>query len=114
MDSFGKRLTECRKAKGLSQKELADLFNTSHTIIGEYERDEMTPSIDAPKKLAKILNTSVAYLPGETDKADLFKDPALLQRLSDLEKLDEKNKSHILSVLDGFLQSVKFKNIAAL
>ncbi len=38
----------------------------------------------------------------------------MLQRLSDLEKLDEKNKSHILSVLDGFLQSVKFKNIAAL
>ncbi len=37
----------------------------------------------------------------------------MLQRLSDLDKLDEKNKSQILSVLDGFLQSVKIKNIAA-
>lgn len=114
MDSFGKRLTECRKTKNLSQKELAEIFNTSHTTIGKYERDEMVPSIEAAKKLAKILDTSVAYLLGETEKADLFKDPAMLKRLNELEKLDEKNKSHILSVLDGFLQSVKLKNIAAL
>lgn len=114
MDTFGKRLSECRKAKNLSQKELAEIFNTSHTTIGKYERDEMTPSIEAAKKLAKILDTSVAYLLGETEQADLFKDPAMLKRLNELEKLDEKNKSHILSVLDGFLQSVKLKNIAAL
>lgn len=90
------------------------IFSTSHTTIGKYERDEMIPSIEAAKKLAKILDTSVAYLLGETEKADLFKDPAMLKRLNELEKLDEKNKSHILSVLDGFLQSVKLKNIAAL
>ncbi|MFZ4863251.1 helix-turn-helix domain-containing protein [Sphingobacterium sp. Mn56C] len=62
MDSFGKRLTECRKAKDLSQKDLAKAFGTSHTTIGKYERDEMTPSIEAAKKLAKILDTTVAYL----------------------------------------------------
>ena len=48
-DTFGKRLTECRKAKNLSQKELAEAFITSHTTIGKYERDEMAPSIDAAK-----------------------------------------------------------------
>lgn len=93
---------------------MAEIFNTSHTSIGKYERDEMIPSTEAAKKLAKILDTSVAYLLGETEKVDLFKDPAMLKRLNELEKLDEKNKSHILSVLDGFLQSVKLKNIAAL
>ncbi|PUZ19294.1 Helix-turn-helix [Chitinophaga costaii] len=49
MDSFGKRLTECRKAKDLSQKDLAKAFNISHTTIGKYERYEMIPSIKAPK-----------------------------------------------------------------
>jgi len=87
---------------------------TSGPIVGRYERDEMTPSIEVAKNIAGYLNTTVGYLLGESDNAELFKDPAMLQRLSDLEKLDEKNKSHILSVLDGFLQSVKFKNIAAL
>ncbi len=62
MDTFGKKLTECRKAKNLSQKELAKIFNTSHTTIGKYERDEMMPSIDAARKIVKILNTTVGYL----------------------------------------------------
>ena len=74
----------------------------------------MTPSIEVAKNIAGYLGTTEGYLLGESDKADLFKDPIMLQRFGDLEKLDEKNKSHILSVLDGFLQSVKFKNIAAL
>lgn len=39
MDSFGKRLSGCRKAKKLSQKELAEFFNTSYTTIGRYERE---------------------------------------------------------------------------
>lgn len=70
---FGKRLTECRKAKNLSQKELAEAFVTSHTTIGKYERDEMIPSIDAAKKLANILNTSVGYLLGENAKVIYLK-----------------------------------------
>ena len=41
MSSFGKRVAECRKAKNLSQKELAEIFHTSHTTIGKYERDEI-------------------------------------------------------------------------
>ena len=114
MDSFGKRLTECRKAKDLSQTDLAKAFGTSHTTIGKYERDEMTPSIEAAKKLAKILDTTVGYLLGENEQADLFKDPAMLTRLSELEKIDSENKSHIITVVDSFIKAVKFKNIAAL
>jgi len=46
--------------------------------------DEMIPSIEAAKKLAKILDTTVGYLLGETDQADLFKDPKMLQRFQDI------------------------------
>ncbi len=60
MHSIGKRLANCRKAKNLSQKELAEIFNTSHTTIGKYERDEVNPSIDAVKRLADELDTTVA------------------------------------------------------
>lgn len=114
MDTFGKRMAALRKERKMTQQELAKSLGTSISVVGRYERDEMTPSIEVAKNIAGYLDTTVGYLLGEADKADLFKDPAMLQRLSDLEKLDEKNKSHILSVLDGFLQSVKIKNIAAL
>ena len=107
MDTFGKRLTECRKAKNLSQKELAKIFNTSHTTIGKYERDEMVPSIEAAKKLAQILDTTVGYLLGENEQSDLFKDKKMLQRLQDIAKLPEKERSSILLTLDHFIKSAK-------
>ncbi len=66
------------------------------------------------KKNSNNLNTTVGYLLGETDKADLFKDPVMLQRLAELDKMDGTEKSHILHVLDGFIKSVKLRNIAAL
>lgn len=107
MDTFGKRLTECRKAKNLSQKELAEAFVTSHTTIGKYERDEMTPSIEAAKKLANILNTSVGYLLGENEQSDLFKDPAMLKRFQDIATLPEKDKECLLTTVDHFIKSAK-------
>jgi len=107
MDTFGKRLAECRKAKNLSQKELAEVFTTSHTTIGKYERDEMTPSIEAAKKLAKILDTTVGYLLGETEQADLFKDPKMLQRLQDINKLPEKERECLLVNIDHFIKASK-------
>ena len=60
------------------------------------------------------LGSSRGYLLGETEKADLFKDPVMLNRLSEIDQMDKENKSHILHVLDGFIKSVKIKNIAAL
>jgi transcriptional regulator with XRE-family HTH domain len=114
MDTFGKRMAALRKERKMTQQELAGLLNTSISVVGRYERDEMVPSIEVAKNIASYLDTTVGYLLGESDSSDLFKDPSMLKRLSDLQKMDEKNKSHILSVLDGFIQSVKVKNIAAL
>ncbi|KAA1242524.1 helix-turn-helix domain-containing protein [Aquimarina sp. RZ0] len=111
MGSFGKKLAECRKAKNLSQKELAEIFTTSHTTIGKYERDEMTPSIDAAKKLAKILDTTVGYLLDENDNADLFKDPKMLQRFQDISNLPERDKECLLTTVDHFIKASKISMI---
>lgn len=64
--------------------------------------------------IIRFLNTTVGYLLEEMGKADLFKVPVMLQRLAELDKMDSTKKSHILHVLDGFIKSVKLKNIAAL
>ncbi|UII27624.1 helix-turn-helix domain-containing protein [Fulvivirga maritima] len=96
-----------RALDGLSQKELAQLFNTSHTTIGKYERDEMIPSIEAAKKLARILDTTVGYLLGENEQADLFKDKKMLQRLQDILNLPEKEKSSLILTIDHFIKAAK-------
>lgn len=111
MSSFGKKLAECRKAKNISQKELAEIFNTSHTTIGKYERDEMIPSIEAAKKFAKILDTTVDYLLGETNNADLFKDPKMLQRFQNISNLSEKGRDSLLRIIDNFIKAAKINLI---
>ncbi len=67
----------------------------------------MTPSIDAAKKLANILDTTVGYLLRETEQADLFKDKKMLQRLQDIIKLPEKERRSNLLTLDHFIKAAK-------
>jgi len=107
MSSFGNKLAECRKAKNLSQKELAEIFSTSHTTIGKYERDEMIPSIEAAKKLAKILDTTVGYLLGENEQANLFKDTKMLQRFQDIANLPDKERESLITTIDHFIKAAK-------
>ena len=114
MDTFGKKLSALRKEKKISQTELAKLIKTSTSVIGRYERDEMTPSVEAAKKIAKILNTTVGYLLGETEQEDLFKNPDMLKRLNEIDKMEKEDKNHILYLIDSLIKSVKLKNIAAL
>jgi len=107
MSTFGKRLRDCRKEKGLSQNEVAKLLNTNHSVIGKYERDDVNPSIDAVKRLAELLNTTVAYLAGETDTNELFKNSDMLRRLKDINELPEKDREAILYNLDALLRDAK-------
>lgn len=107
MESFGSRLRECRKQKGFSQNELAGILKTNHSVIGKYERDDVNPSIDAVKRLADVLDTTVAYLLGEAGTDELFKDPAMLKRLKEINDLPEKDRECILYNLDAVLRDVK-------
>ncbi len=114
MSSFGRKMAGLRKERKITQQELAKLLSTSTSVIGRYERDEMTPSIEVAKKIANLLDTTVGYLLGEMAEADLLKDPAMLQRLNEIDKMEDQDRVHILHVLDGFIKSVKLKDIAAM
>jgi transcriptional regulator with XRE-family HTH domain len=105
METFGKRLRLCREEKNLSQQELAKKLNTSHSVIGRYERDEMTPSVEVARKISQLLETTVGYLLGEVNQSDTFKDPIMLKRLQQLNTLPEKDKECILYTLDNLLAS---------
>jgi len=113
MASFGKKLRECREAKGFSQRELAKLLNTSYSVIGKYERDEMVPSIKAAQSIAKLIDTTVGYLLGETEQTNVLKDPSMLHRLNQISNLAENDKHCILYTLDGLLQNIRTKQAFA-
>jgi transcriptional regulator with XRE-family HTH domain len=86
---------------------LAKLLNTSYSVIGKYERDEMLPSIEAAKKIAGLIDTTVGYLLDETEETNLFKDPVMLKRLTDINALPEDDKGCLLRNVDAFLRDAK-------
>ncbi len=82
-------------------------YPTQENLFISEPSGEMNPSIDAAKKLAKIVDTSVGYLLGENEQANLFKDPAMLKRFQDISVLPEKEKECLLTTVDHFIKASK-------
>ena len=96
-----------RKEKKMSQTGLAEQLGTSISVISRYERDEINPSIDAAKRIARILNTSVGYLLGETEDDQLLKDSKMIQRLKEIRDFSDQEKDQILFTLDALIREMK-------
>jgi len=106
--SFGTRLLQARKNKGLSQDDLAKMLGTKGPAIGRYERDEMKPSIDAASKMAQILDVSLDWLTGHTD---LELDNKMIQRIQEVTKMNPKDKEHVFALLDAFIRQTKLNTV---
>ncbi len=107
MLNIGERITQLRKQHNISQEELANRAQVSRTIIGNYERNANTPSIEVLIKLARVFNVSVDYMIGEGKLSDLDKD--LLKRVEDIEELDAVTKQHLFFLIDNVIQNYKTK-----
>ena len=67
MKVFGERLKELRNAKGITQKELADLLNVSGNTVHSWEKDKQEPSMNALLFLSEYFEVSLDYLFGKSD-----------------------------------------------
>ncbi len=107
MLNIGSKITELRKQHNLSQAELAKQISVSRTIIGNYERNSNTPSIDVLLKMAKTFNVSVDFIIGEGQLSNY--DNNILKRIDDIENLNEEDKKHLFALMDAFLRDAKTK-----
>jgi len=106
--SFGTRLLEARKKKGISQEELAKKLGTKGPAIGRYERDEMKPSIEVAARMADLLEVSLDYLVGQTNEE---LDKATQKRIMEISKFSEEEKQHVWAVIDAFIAKAKIQSI---
>ncbi len=107
MLDIGNKIIQLRKKKNWSQTDLSKEIKVSRTIIGNYERNENMPSIEILLKMAKAFDVSVDFLIGEAEAANL--DKAVLQRIYDIEKLDDDTKSKLFFLIDNVIQNFKTK-----
>lgn len=112
MLNIGERITQLRKQFSLSQEDLAKKIGVSRTIIGNYERNTNTPSIEVLVKIAKTFNVSVDYLIGEGALSSYDKD--VLKRIEDINELDNDTKEHLFFLVDNIIQNFKTKKAFAL
>ena len=102
---FGNKIIQLRKNKSLSREDLAAEVGTSSAIIGRYERNEITPSVDVAAKIAEALEVSLDYLVGNASV--IIKDKKMLYRLELLDKIADDDKTTILKVVDSFLKDAQ-------
>lgn len=81
--TFGMRLKKCRKAKGLTQKELAALIGASYASISNWEKDQNVPDGNKILLLIKALDVQPEELVGRYD----------LNQLADIEDKDSRDNA---------------------
>lgn len=111
--NMGDKIIKLRKEKGWSQQQLAKMVGTSGAIIGRYERGEMAPSVEVAKKIADAFNATLDYLVDDTKQAEI-KDKTMLNRIAEIEQLDQEDKVTIVRVIDSLLRDAKAKKTYAM
>ena len=101
------RLKECREKLGISKQEAARRIGISQPAYLRYESGDRKPSLQTTKEIAKVLNTSVDYLIGESDDSipillEINKnDNSELFRIVELcSQMDEKQQKRIISYIN--------------
>ena len=95
---FGERLASLLQKRGMTQKDLAELVNTTEATLSRYVSGDREPKADMLANLATALNTTSDYLLGiERDEFDLPKVERLLAR--NASSMSEKEKKILISAL---------------
>ncbi|WP_040198073.1 helix-turn-helix domain-containing protein [Candidatus Soleaferrea massiliensis] len=72
-DVLAKRLKQCRKEKGYTQREVAIYCDITEKTYQNYELMTREPKLDVLLKIADVFHVSLDYLVGRTDKRQVNK-----------------------------------------
>ena len=114
--TFGEKLRAARKAKKLTQKELASMIKAAHNSISNWENDQNMPDPDTIQYLCWALDVQPNYFFAHEDCHPPLPAGAFIlsqEEQSMIEKfrvLDNRGKSAVLNVLNFEYDSLPGKN----
>jgi transcriptional regulator with XRE-family HTH domain len=103
--NIGDKITTLRKQKKISQADLGKAAGVSREIIGRYERNEVSPSVDVAKKIADVLEVSLDYLAGDSDKVAF--DKQTLKLIDEIEELEPSVKDKLIFLANAIIRDAK-------
>ena len=100
ISSFKETLKKMRKAKGVTQEELAEILGVERSTVGKYESTETIPSVDVLNRIASYFDVSIDYLLGR-EQAPISSFKETLKKSRDEKGLSQKALADILGVSQG-------------
>lgn len=99
--TIGHQLARLRKARGISQEELAEQLSISQTNVSAYERGALRLHGDLIVKLTRILKVSADELLGlaQPPRVPVIRDRRFLRRLELIDRLPKRDKDALLRML---------------
>lgn len=109
-ESFGQRLARLRRARGLTQRQLAATTDISQRMIAYYETRVVSPPAEVITKLVAALHASADDLLGVKPASATAPEPPLTtvelrlwRKFRELRHLPEDERRAVLKVVDSFL-----------
>lgn len=102
--TFGKRLAEMRKKRGLTQQQLSELVSLHVTHISNYENERSQPTLAAIRKLALALDVTadeLVFAPSE--RAPQLTNKELIKQWERIEDLPEEDRNALKLIVEGLL-----------
>jgi transcriptional regulator with XRE-family HTH domain len=104
---FGQLLARLRKARGMTQAQLAQRLGISLPMLIYYERRAKNPSADFVKRVGEVLNVSIDELLGHKPVRHVKTGPApRLQKLMEqVSALPRTRQRFVVELLESYLQN---------
>lgn len=106
MESLGPKLRKLREARGLSQRELADMAKIDVMQVNRYERGMHLPSLETTLRLARLFDVTTDELLGAAEGRTAppeIRNIKLQQRLRILDKLPKADQDIVLQLVDAVI-----------
>ncbi len=93
------RIKIARENAKIKQSELAEKLSINTSTVSRWENGHSVPTSDTLTQIARVLNTSVAFLSGETDK---IAKQDISQTYTQADETTINNSQPVIKDLDGF------------
>lgn len=104
-NSLGHRIMVLRRARSLTQGELAEAVGTSQRVISYYENDSHDPGASMLSKLAQAFGVTIDMLLADSEPHHILasRDTALARRFVDAENLPPADRKALVRIIDALL-----------
>lgn len=100
MMSLGDRITELRKARGMSQGDLAEAMDVTRQAVSKWENELASPDTIKLIQLADVLDTDVEYL--ATGKNTVLRRPPVV--IKSVEYVEKVVKKPVIEYVDKVIE----------